>query len=79
MLLHSIAHEIAVAHKAAMDQASLAHWEHDPKLQLQRLHVSAKMMSMVQAGLLVTVLHVKRSVVHQLFDDGSDFFPVVAT
>jgi hypothetical protein len=47
-----IAHEIAVAHKAAMNQASMANWEGDPKLQMQRLHASAKMMSMVQAGLL---------------------------
>lgn len=47
-----IAHEIAVAHKAAMNQASMANWEPDPKLQLQRLHASAKMMAMAQAGLL---------------------------
>ena len=47
-----IAHEIAVAHKLAMEQASKAQWERDPDMEIKRLHASAKMMAMAQSGLL---------------------------
>lgn len=47
-----IAHEIAVAHKVAMEQASQANWERDPAMAVKRLNVSARMMTAAQNGLL---------------------------
>ena len=47
-----IAHEIALAHKAAMDQARRASNETDPKMELRRLQVSARMMAMAQQGVI---------------------------
>lgn len=47
-----IAHQIAVAHKIAMQQAAWAMSERDPKMEIRRLQVSARMMSASQDGLL---------------------------
>ena len=47
-----IAHEIALAHKVAMDQARRASNEMDPKMELRRLQVSARMMAMAQQGVI---------------------------
>jgi hypothetical protein len=47
-----IAHEIAVAHKVAMEQAMRASLESDPAIEIKRLQVSARMMSVAQQGLL---------------------------
>jgi hypothetical protein len=47
-----IAHEIAVAHKVAMEQAMYAAHESNPELELKRLKVSARMMTVAQQGLL---------------------------
>ena len=47
-----IAHEIAVAHRVAMQQAAWAITERDPKMEIKRLQVSARMMTTAQEGLL---------------------------
>jgi hypothetical protein len=47
-----VAHEIAVAHKVAMEQAVRASHESDPLLELKRLQVSARRMTVAQQGLL---------------------------
>ena len=47
-----VAHEIAVAHKVAMEQAMRATLESDPAIEIKRLQVSARMMSVAQQGLL---------------------------
>jgi hypothetical protein len=47
-----VAHEIAVAHKVAMEQASKANWERDPEMAVKRLNVAARMMAAAQSGLL---------------------------
>ena len=47
-----IAHEIAVAHKVAMEQAMYAAHESNPELELKRLKMSARMMTVAQQGLL---------------------------
>lgn len=47
-----VAHEIALAHKIAMEQARLARYESDPVIELRRLQVSARMMAMAQQGVL---------------------------
>jgi hypothetical protein len=47
-----VAHEIAVAHKMAMEQAMRASNESDPEIELKRLHMSARLMSVAQQGLL---------------------------
>ena len=47
-----IAHEIAVAHKVAMEQARRSQAERDPLMELKRLQISAKMMAQVREGIL---------------------------
>ena len=47
-----IAHEIALAHKVAMQQANLAQIERDPAISIKRLQVSARMMTTAQEGLI---------------------------
>ena len=47
-----IAHEVAVAHKVAMEQAMRAINESDPALEIKRLQISARMMTVAQQGLL---------------------------
>ena len=47
-----VAHEIAVAHLVAMQQASRARSEPDPKMEIKRLQISARMMATVQQGVL---------------------------
>lgn len=46
-----IAHEIALAHKVAFEQANLASKIGDPAVQLKRLNVSARMMTVAQQGI----------------------------
>jgi hypothetical protein len=47
-----VAHEIAVAHKVAMEQAMRATNESDPALEIKRLQISARMMTVAQNGLV---------------------------
>lgn len=47
-----IAHEIAVAHQVAMQQAAWALTERDPRMEIRRLQISARMMTTAQEGLL---------------------------
>lgn len=47
-----LAHEIALAHKIAFDQADMANWKYDPIIGIKRLQVSAKMMGVAQQGML---------------------------
>jgi len=47
-----LAHEIALAHKVAFEQANWASTERSPDLQLKRLNISARMMTVVQQGAL---------------------------
>lgn len=47
-----VAHEVAVAHKVSMEQAMRASQESDPSVELKRLQISARMMSVAQQGLL---------------------------
>jgi hypothetical protein len=47
-----ISHEIAVAHKVAMEQAMRASHESDPAMEMKRLQVSTRMMTVAQQGLL---------------------------
>lgn len=47
-----IAHEIALAHKVAMEQANAALHESDPAIEIKRLQVVARMMTMAQQGVL---------------------------
>jgi hypothetical protein len=47
-----VAHEIALAHKVAMEQANRAQHERDPVIELKRLQISARMMAMAQEGVL---------------------------
>lgn len=47
-----IAHQIAVAHKVAMEQARRSQAERDPVMELKRLQISAKMMGQVREGIL---------------------------
>ena len=47
-----ICHEIAVAHRVAMQQASWALAERDPNIEIKRLQISARMMASAQDGLL---------------------------
>ena len=47
-----VAHEIAVAHKVAMEQAMRAANESDPVMEVKRLQISARMMAVAQQGLL---------------------------
>jgi len=47
-----IAHEIAVAHKVAMEQARRSQAERDPEMEIKRLQISAKMMAQVREGML---------------------------
>ena len=47
-----IAHEIAVAHKVAMEQVKRAKFECDPAMEMKRLQISARMMAMAQQGVL---------------------------
>lgn len=47
-----IAHEIALAHKVAMQQAHAAIHERDPATELKRLQISARMMATAQQGVL---------------------------
>lgn len=47
-----IAHQIALAHKVAMQQAQHAQHERDPTIQIKRLQLSAKMMATAQQGML---------------------------
>lgn len=47
-----VAHEIAVAHKVAMEQAMRASHESDPSIEIKRLQISARMMTVAQQGLL---------------------------
>ena len=54
-----ICHEIAVAHRVAMQQASWALTERDPNIEIKRLQLSARMMTSVQDGL--TTLHKLRA------------------
>ena len=53
-----VAHEIALAHKVAMEQARRAQRERDPAIELKRLQISARMMATVQQGVL-TLLRLK--------------------
>lgn len=47
-----ISHEIAVAHKVAMEQSMRASNESDPAIEIKRLQVAARMMNVAQNGLL---------------------------
>jgi hypothetical protein len=47
-----IAHGVAVAHKVALEQAMRGSIESDPVLEVKRLQVSARMMLVVQQGVL---------------------------
>jgi hypothetical protein len=47
-----VAHEIALAHKVAMEQANKARREHDPAIELKRLQISARFMAVAQEGIL---------------------------
>jgi hypothetical protein len=47
-----ISHQIALAHKVAMQQANLAQIERDPAISIKRLQVSARMMTTAQEGLM---------------------------
>lgn len=47
-----LAHEIALAHKVAFEQAAMAHREYEPAMGLKRLQASAKMMATAQQGML---------------------------
>ena len=47
-----IAHEVAVAHRVAMQQAAWALTERDPAMEIKRLQISARMMATAQEGLL---------------------------
>jgi folylpolyglutamate synthase/dihydropteroate synthase len=47
-----LAHEVAAAHQAAMVQAMRATIEADPVLEIKRLQTSARLMTVVQHGLL---------------------------
>jgi hypothetical protein len=48
----TISHQIAVAHKIAMQQAAWATTERDPKMEMRRIHASARMMTVAQEGML---------------------------
>ena len=47
-----VAHQIALAHKHAMEQARQSGFERDPAMQIKRLQISARMMTTAQEGLL---------------------------
>lgn len=47
-----IAHQVALAHKIAMEQARLASYEMDASLAVKRLNLSARMMTTAQEGML---------------------------
>ena len=47
-----LAHELALAHKIANEQASMASREYDRAMQVKRLQVSARMMTVFQQGVL---------------------------
>jgi hypothetical protein len=47
-----VAHEIALAHKVAMEQANRAQHERDPLIELKRLQISARFMAAAQEGIL---------------------------
>lgn len=47
-----LAHELALAHKLANEQASMASRERDPAIQVKRLQVAARMMTVFQQGVL---------------------------
>lgn len=47
-----IAHQVALAHKVAMEQARLASYEMDPSVVMKRLNLSARMMTTAQEGML---------------------------
>jgi hypothetical protein len=47
-----LAHQIALAHKTAFEQASKAQIERDPKVELKRLQISARMMTTSQDAAL---------------------------
>ena len=47
-----IAHEIALAHKVAFEQANWASTERSPEMQMKRLNISARMMTVAQQGAL---------------------------
>ena len=47
-----LAHEMALAHKLANEQASKASHEYDPAIQVKRLQVAARMMAVFQQGVL---------------------------
>jgi hypothetical protein len=47
-----VAHQIALAHKVAMEQAQKAQNECDPAMEIKRLQISARMMAMAQQGVV---------------------------
>ena len=47
-----ISHQIALAHKVAMEQANQASHERDPAMEIKRLQISARMMATAQQGVL---------------------------
>lgn len=47
-----IAHQIALAHKTAMEQANKALHEYNPLIEMKRLQIAARMIAMVQQGVI---------------------------
>ena len=49
-----LAHQIAVAHKVALEQTAAAAWDttHDPAMAMKRLQIAARMMASSQQGML---------------------------
>lgn len=47
-----ISHQIALAHKVAMEQANKALHEHVPAVELKRLQIAARMIAMAQQGVI---------------------------
>jgi hypothetical protein len=52
-------HQLALAHKIALEQAAKARYENDPKIEMRRLQTSARMMDTFQQG--VFALHKLRT------------------
>lgn len=47
-----ISHQIALAHKTAMEQANKALHEHNPVIEVKRLQIAARMIAMAQQGVI---------------------------
>lgn len=60
-----LAHELALAHKIAFDQANRASLERDPKMEIKRLQLAARMMTTAQEA-AVTLQKIKGGGTHNL-------------